>query len=462
VNGVGFKSGMSNALLSLGGLLIVLVATLLGTRNPAALGVVAVVVGVVTIALSRPQWLVFVFMLSAFLTLPDGVPRVIPFLGIGLYLYEPFLYLTLIYLLVKSVGFRLPLPLVVFSLSILTMVIIGIANENGRSAMIADTRPLIDLAVAAVVAFLYLSNFSIKPVLSIVQIILWTSFALTVLGSTLGLGLAGRADENTESSERLITGATYFSLAVVTVAVALLVSGTTRLKQVLPFIAPAVFILLLSFSRNNLLGIAVAVVWGILVARDSSRRISGAGRFLGLVSASGLLVAFVLALGLSPWLQEQIDGFSFRVLGGLSSESQLDSGRDYENQRIVPVIAESPIVGNGVGAVYKEAYGPADGFYANRGRAYAHNFYLWLLLKGGAVALLAFMTLVAFPLVRIFRSRTSAGIGVTASLIAFLAVSVVAPMAIGFPTAALLGLLIGASYYFTTKPANSDHEIPGV
>lgn len=455
-----FKSLLRELALIACAAVAVLGITLLVATRPTLGGALAAMSVLVLVTALRPHWLVHLFLIAAFLTMPGIVPPLIEFSGVGFYLYEPFLYLAVAWLLLRRGRAKVPALIWIFALAVAFITVLGLVNGHDTAAIVADTRPLFDLAVAAAGAYLYLRAFPVSQVLVTTRLILWVSMVLTGMSSLGLIDAAGRAEANVADATRIITASTYFALAVLTLSLAALASGASRVKIVLPFIAPAVLILLVAFSRNTILAVGVAVVWATLAAPDVGKRISGGARLLVLTGAVGLIVAALLSMGNVQWLQDQVDGFTQRVLGGISNGSVLNEGRAYENLRVWPVILEAPLFGHGSGAVYKEAYGPADGFNATRGMGYVHNFYLWLALKGGILAIVAFAAMVLKPVVTSLRARNYGHVIVASALVAFCATSVVAPMPIGFPTAALFGILVGAAHHFASPQSVSTSEPP--
>jgi hypothetical protein len=410
------------------------------------------------------------FLLSAFLTMPGFVPRILPIPVVHPYLYEPFLYAAFAGLLVARGRSRLPVPLVVFGSVFAGMILLAAANSAERTPLIQDARPLFDMLIAAATAYWYLERFPIAPVLVTVKRILWASLLLTLAGSTGALELAGRSEvasltRAAEGADRLITAATYFSLAVVCIALAAVVIGSTTLRAALPFILPGVAILGMSFSRNNILGVGVALLWSLITRRTRGSKAVGFTKLAGLALTLGAVLLIGLQFSSSDWLQVQMNAFGERVVGGLSSEGlAVDTSAQFrrdENIAIIPRIMDSPVIGHGLGAKYKPASGPPESFQATRAPSYAHNFYYWLALKGGIAALGAFLVLVLRPVLQSSRSPSHAPVG--AAVVAFAAVSFVAPMPIGFPTAALFGLLLGGAYHFSesvTVPAPDPAKSP--
>lgn len=111
----------------------------------------------------------------------------------------------------------------------------------------------------------------------------------------------------------------------------------------------------------------------------------------------------------------------------------------------LPEIQKSPLWGNGFGYAYKPINtGRALSDKSENLQCYAHNFYLWLLVKAGPVGFLLFLVPIARVLVAALRGSGHVALTTGALAAGLLAVSFVAPMPLGSPTAVLLGLVTGA------------------
>ncbi|MCY1673818.1 O-antigen ligase family protein [Pseudarthrobacter sp. SL88] len=400
--------------------------------------------------------------IAAFLALPAFVPRTLSTPVGGLFLFEPFLIGAAI-LGFSRRGLVFPRALLFFIAAAAGAVLIGIEKGNSKIPLISDIRPLIDVLLGVLAGANVLRFTTLHLLVRTSKWILWASLFVTLAGSLGGLELTGRSEVASlvgasVGAERLITPATYFALAVACAALAMLATHKVTLRQVLPLALPAIAIIFLSFSRNNILALGIALLWAFLAAGSLGQRVAGVGRLFGLASAGALAVTAAVTLFNIPWLQEQLDGFNERVLGGLSGSGLETDGsalfRVDENAQILPMIAQAPFLGYGFGAAYKAPYGPSDYFTATTAPYYAHQYYYWLLLKGGIVLLAAFVLLVAIPVFKSLRgSKPNLAIAAAVTL-AFSVVSTVAPMPNGFPTGLLFGLMLGTAYYFDKEQSD--------
>ncbi|WP_269997370.1 O-antigen ligase family protein [Arthrobacter sp. B2a2-09] len=434
-------------------------AVLLAIKSPTvAVAVFGVIVWVV-VAKLRPAWMFHLTLVTAFLAVPAFVPKTIPTPVGGLFIFEPFLLGCVVVGLFKKGDRLVPRSLLVFIAASALAFFIGIYNQTPSVPRIADIRPLIDVVLGVVAGANILNFTSLKTLIRTTKWILWISLGMTLAGSFGVLDLVGRSEVaslvgDTTGADRLITPATYFALAVACGVIAAMVTAKASARTILSLATPAFAIIFLSFSRNNILALCVAFAWALIAAGPASRKVAGVGKLLFIALIGGVAITALMTLFDIPWLQEQLDGFGSRVLGGLSADAiQADGSAQFrvgENDQILPVIGTSPFWGLGFGAAYKDPYGPIDYFTSTTAPYYAHNYYYWLMLKGGVVALAAFALLVLRPVFAVLGANRPRLAVTSAVLLAFLVVSTVAPMPNGFPTGLLFGLLVGLAHRFTS------------
>lgn len=437
--------------------------------SPVLFAFLAAAGALLAVMVLRPHWLLPISMLLAFTALPVAVPQVIGIAGVGVYIYEPPLVLAALYLWTVPGRPKLPRSLIAFGLVCVAATALGLANGWPTEWLIADARAAVDFAIASIAVYLHLRHHPLESLLKPLRWILWISAALTVAASATSLQLSGRAEIASltgaqQGAERFLTAAVFPALAVTCVVLASMIASHTSFKMAMSFLAPALVILFLAFSRNNILAIAVALAWTVIASRSSRARIGGLAR----VVAVGLVVLIIgygaAASGTSAWLTQQIQGFNDRVLGGLSSESRaVDASslyRESENRAVWPVIEQSPGWGYGFGAEYKAPSGAGDSFFATRAPSYVHNGYLWLWLKAGAIGLVVFLVAMLTPLSRSLRRGASpALVSVAAGIAGLAGVIFVAPLIVGTPSCVALGALVGAGHaYGRWSPASSTHQ----
>lgn len=416
----------------------------------------------------RPGWMFHLTLICGFTALPSFVPTVIATPVGGLFLFEPVLFGAVLACLGKTKAQRLPWQIILFFLAAVLAWVIGLYATNQTAPMISDVRPMVDVVLGVIAGVNAFRFVTLRSIIKTSKIILWFSLALTLAASFGVVELVGRSEVAslqgaTVGAERLITPATYFALAVVCGALAALVTKTMTNRDIVMLALPAAAILFVSFSRNNLVAVGVALFWVFVATGTPGTRIAAALRLILGAALVGISVGGVVYIFNPDWLQTQVTGFSERVLDGLTSDGISNDGsaqfRVQENEQIIPVIGQSPIWGHGFGSSYKAAYGPSTYFTATTAPYYAHNYFLWLMLKGGLILTAAFLALTVHPIVSSFRSRRPGAVITSAVLLAFLVVSTIAPMPNGFPTGALFGLILGAAYAASRHDAAANHAI---
>jgi hypothetical protein len=256
----------------------------------------------------------------------------------------------------------------------------------------------------------------------------------------VGLYLDGRPVSS--DATRILGGATHFALGVACLTVALVIRRKASMRQVLPYLIPAVVITVLAFSRNSLLGLAVAMAAAVIAAPGrglpSLLKVAMASIACGVVAWTTLYM-----IGGAPldYVNRQATSYRDRVADGLSRDvlardSSVEA-RSVENRYVLEAWRSAPLVGGGFGASYRPPFGPTDSFGATYGQYYVHNWYGWLAVKTGVLGLGWVLAATLIPALRSLRRREvafgSAGLGL-------LAVSAVAPLANSLTSAGALAL----------------------
>lgn len=400
-------------------------------------------------------------LVAAFVTLPVWIPRTVAAVGLTFQVYEVLLLLAALAWLLSGKRNRatdntafiaLVLLVTAFGLSYLARLEL--------SAIIFETRRLVVLAIAVFVAGRAFRTIGARYV-QVLSATLWFSLALTLFASLTDLDLGQRVLAasleygDASAAVRLITDATYPSVAVLTTCICLYLMGRLPTAMWGALVLPAFLIVLLSFSRNPLISLA----FGVAVAIWHSPSVATAARAIRLIVLTGLAVAVAWLFALldsggpiAHWLSAQTAGFTDRVLGGLSAQAlATDSSTlyrtDQENPYLETAFWQSPLIGHGFGFEYKPAF--TGRYYASEEIAiqasrYAHQFYLWLAVKTGLVGLAMFLFLALRPALRALRRNTPHLTTAFASaLLGMMAQSFFAPMPVGSPTSLLFGALLG-------------------
>lgn len=399
-----------------------------------------------------PELSVYLTLILSCTALPIMIPTSFAVGGLIFQLYEPFLALATLYVLVRHRPSRYVVGRCsLISASVGIGLVVGILNGNFLQKIYQDVRLPIILAVGILVAGGVANTEVASRCLRLLPWILWISATVVVLSSVTGLEIGGRTESVVPSADgaatRLLSSATFLAVAVLCGCISLAVAQQITLRSHLNYVLPAAVIMGLSFTRNHLLALIAAVVFTAVALRSLD---AVGGLFKLLATAIPVFFVCVLVLSALPpdnWLSEQVTGYSTRVVDGITGRSiSNDASAAYrmeETSRIIPVIEQSPIIGYGMGAAYQPAQGPAGQFLYDRAPYYAHNFYLWLLLKAGVFGLALFLLAVLGPLWRAVRAPNSGQLAAGAGTAALLAVNFVTPLPLGAPESLVFGALVG-------------------
>jgi len=387
-----------------------------------------------------------------FAALPAGLPQSLP--G-HLLPYEPLLivatWMTYRDMRADNPDWRWAksLPFVAMSGVVGFGIVEGLLSGNSHDELLHDSRNLIGMLMATVLAAGLRTGRYATVCLRAVGWTLWLSVGTSVLASIGVIQIIGRdlVNDGTGGASRLITPATVMAVATACVCVSMWLSGSIPATGLAFYLVPSLLLMLVSFSRNNLLAIGIVIAWTVLASRSISVALATAWRG---VAAAVILLGVVLVTPVLPggdWVSAQFVGFEQRVLGGISGQARAHDNsvqfRVREVQLVKPVIAQKPVLGHGFGSAYKAPEGAPGSFEATRAPYYVHNFYYWLALKTGLVGLLGFALYVGLPVLRSLRTRAPLTIAFASSAVAFAGISIVAPMPIGSPTGIAFGALVG-------------------
>lgn len=429
---------------------------------------ILIVVGLlILVVIKSPDTLILLAFAMATVSLPEFIPTSFSTSSVTVKAYEPLLAFSVLYAVFRYKG-KIPLPVWGFAALILVWTAVGLIGEHEPSKIIYDVRNLVMLLAACVIACRVAGTDVTRRLLPWVKGVLWLSAALTLLSSAGLVTLAGRSEEAAlpvsgssagDTALRLLTPATHLALAVLCVMAVLIVTRRCRMSDAIGFIVPAALLVFISFSRNSILGIGIALIFALLASRNFRSGVKTAGYSLAVMASFAILTIASPALAQLPggaWLNKQVGGFSERVLGGLTSDTlAVDNSAQFrflmENNLILPKINDAPFFGHGFGFAYKLPTGPLGSFTAEFAPYYAHNFYLWILVKAGILGLLLFLCFSLLPCIKLLNTRDHLGLAFGGATCALLAISFVAPMPIGSPTSLIFGALIGTCYAYSRK-----------
>ncbi|UOT05840.1 O-antigen ligase family protein [Rhodococcus opacus] len=448
---------LKDAWLGVTAIVIVFAAGFAVVTNPfyAIVGVLGIAVAV--LLATKPDWFIPITLVLACVAVPAGTPTTVGFSGFTFPIYEMTLFVAFVLAVRRGVGRYTKRRVTFFALWMLCGLSVSFLDGLVPVRIIGDIRTPIQLVMALVVAAVYIETDTARKCAEALKWTLWFSAILTILASVSGLKLAGRSGDSTlignSDAVRFLTATNFPALGTVCVCAALIVLGRASLRSTAMWTIPALIILLMAFSRNHIIGLALAVLVALVATRDL-RTIMRAVIRVAVAAAVLVLVTWGVTSSVfddfpgHSWAKLQADSYASRVLEGLTEESrERDSSalyREEETQRLTLSISEAPVMGHGFGYAYKPAEGQRGSWFYDQGPYYAHNFYLWALVKSGVVGLFLFLAALARPLIRpVLRPTNPVATSFAAAAIGLLGVSWVAPMPLGSPSAVVLGALVG-------------------
>ncbi len=404
-------------------------------------------------------WLVAITIFVTFAAVPAWVPQEIRVGGISFQYYE--------LLLLAAAAVALFQPAAVSVVRYVTPFMVLCVVTAGWSLVVAgasfgkmgsDVRWPFFTAVAMFIASKIVGTPNQTRCLQAVLATVWFSAIMVVLASTTGIELVGKSEAASlavyggDVATRFLTPATFLAVVIAAVCITCLISGNPRGFRVSVWLVPAAVLIILSFSRNHLLGLTVAVLFALLAFRSARSVVAAvwAGSIVVLIGVAIQLGAANVfsAIPATDYVAAQANGYVQRVIEGLKPDSQaIDPSvlyRRKENATLTKKISESPAIGHGFGYAYKAPSGPPGDFFRETAPYYAHNFYLWLLLKAGWLGMAAFVWMAFVPLAKIlFKPVSTLQVAMASAAAGLLAISVFAPIPNDSPGAPLLGAVLG-------------------
>ena len=412
--------------------------------------------------LVKPEAMAWVALFWAFAALPAGLHVGKVFGPVVIYAYEVALVLSILYLIpvvrLRFADYLLP---GMFALTVAFFTVVGFVAGHTAWILMRESQTLLEMVAGFILALLIVKGDYIKASIRTLVVILWFSAGMAIVSSAHVVRLAGRAESlqgtGAGGALRIILSTQSPATAVLTALVAAAVVGHARPVTYLALGPPALIIALLSFSRNTLISLAVAAV----VALFAGFSWSTVRRTATLTVIGAVVIAVTVPLSLyllressaGAWLADQFAAFNRRVLGGVSTGAlAVDTSaqdRLREVQNLNRAIVQAPVFGHGLGYAYQLPYGD-DEFSTTYEPTYSHNFYLWWLVKAGAVGMAAFALFALTPLIRALRRGSAPAKISAAGTAGLLAISAVWPLPEMPVDALALGLALGATMGFAT------------
>lgn len=414
----------------------------------------------------KPQLMVWVALLLAFAPVPENWHMAMVIGPVTIYAFHVTLILAIGYLIpivrLRFSDYFLP---GMFGLTVVFFTAAGLANGHPTDVTLRESTFLLEMVGGFMLALLIVGSDYVKGSMRALAVTLWFSAGMVALSSLQGIKLAGRRESlqlatGATEAVRLVTNAGIPAMVVLAVLIAAQIFGRVRPVLALALAPPALIIVLLGFSRNTFICLAVTAVVAF-VANLGWSPVRQTAVFTT-ISAMVFTVAVPGALFLlqhsvaGAWLGDQFSAFNHRVLQGISTSalsvdaSTLD--RLNEDRHLNNSIAQAPIFGHGLGYAYQPPFGDdPNEFTETWGTTYSHNFYLWWLCKAGAVGMAIFALFALMPIVRGLRCASVPAKISAAVSVGLLAVCVVAPLPEGPPDAMALGMALGAAMGFVRQ-----------
>ena len=444
----------------------------LSVRNFRGLALIGVMFCVVVYRI-KPQLMVWFAVFSAFAALPASWPLGMVFGPVSIWAYHVALLLAICYLIpIVRPRFSAYLLPGMFLLTVVCFTVVGFVTGHDAESVVREATALFEVIGGFMLGLLVVYCDYIKGAMRAIAVTLWFSTPMIVAGSLHAIRLAGveismrdraggcavMAQCAGAAATRIITATEQPAIAVLTTLVAASIVGRVRPAIYLALGPPALVIALLAFVRFTLIEIAVAAVvasvaslgWSAL-RRTAVFTVAGAVLFAVTVPGSLFLLQHSST---GAWLGDQFTAFNNRVLGGVSTNTlAVDPSalaRRAEDVNLNRAIAKAPVFGHGLGYAYQLPFGKSDSFSATLGTTVGHNFYLWWLVKAGAVGMAAFALFALTPLIRALRCASAPAKISAAVSVGLLAVCIVSPLPEGYG-ASTLGLALGSAMAFAGR-----------
>lgn len=411
----------------------------------------------------KPQRMVGVAIFLGFVTLPSSLHVGLNLGPITIYAYEVAVVLAILFLIPLADGWLSDMmPALLFLLTILVFTTYGVMGGNDIQRLGREAQFLVEMVAGFVLAALIVRVDYVRQSIRVLAVTLWISAGILIVSSLTGLELSGRmesleSETGSEQAIRLLTASHIPSMAALCGLAAAYLLGKARLSSFVGLGVPSLAILVLSFSRNTLIALGVTIILLVLTAISQKLLIRLAKVFgVTAIVALGLVPGLVYLLGGSAfgvWLSDQVRAYNVRVLGGVSSNALAhDSStlaRLQENANLERAMEQAPYIGHGLGYAYQLPFGDPDDFSASLGTTYAHNFYLWWLVKAGVIGVTMFAVFAIIPIVRAVSSRSAPALASAAVACGLLFVCIVDPLPLDPANSLVLGSILGATMAFS-------------
>ncbi|ULE32416.1 O-antigen ligase family protein [Mycobacterium sp. IDR2000157661] len=422
------------------------------------------VLGCLVVYLTGAHRMVWLALFAAFASLPESwhVAKVVG--PVSVYAHQVAVLVAIGFLIPRArLRFTHCLPPMTMLLAIAVSTAMGMLAGHDGERVAREASFLVEMVAGAALAILIVRADQVRQAIRAVAVVMWFSAAMILAASVTGLRLAGRAEslqaETGAGAIRLLTATQAPALTVLTALVAAQILGRARLSHWALLGVPALIVTLLSFSRHTLIALAVAAMVALLasIGWAALRR----SALLAVTGVAALALAVPTSLFLlqdgsgGGWLADQVGAFTHRVVGGVSTSAlAVDSStlaRLHENDSLWRAIGDAPVLGHGLGYAYQLPFGEAGSFTATLGTTYAHNFYLWWLVKAGVLGMVAFAVFALLPVARALRSEAATAKISAAVCLGLLAICIVDPLPLEPSSSLTLGMALGSAFAFSRR-----------
>lgn len=437
---------------------LVLALLLVALIGPGATLTVVAIGLLVVVLVRRPQWSVLLAGVLAFTTFPGFVPVDTTVAGYSVHAFEPFLIFAAAWSLLRL---RAPAWSNIVTATIFAVIVVwagwGLVQHNPPAKIVFDVRPLMHLVLASIVAPRVVALPVARWLRRALPWILWFSAAMTFLASTTGFAITGSSEQATlylgdatSDATRLRGPTTDLALLVLSICIALFIARRRRERSLLLLGIPAFLIVFLAFSRYTVIGVGFAIVCALIAAR-SPRALFNTVLLLAITVFAGLSIGVlaprIASLPGGDWVVTQVSGFEGRVLGGLTGQVIAEDGsaqfRLQEDAYLTPRFEQAPFVGHGFGFAYKPPQGPAGSIFDQYAPYYAHNWYLWILVKTGVTGAGLLLAAIGVPVLAALWRPNPRRLALAIATGVLMVDSIVAPMPNADATATLVGAVLG-------------------
>ncbi|MFC2088446.1 O-antigen ligase family protein [Calditrichota bacterium] len=370
-----------------------------------------VVIGIVFFILKRPELLLLVYMILTSSVIEYSQA---PSLSIGfgtLYLTDVILLMSLIIIIIqlmkrpdfKIVHTPLDIPILIFWSASIIATIIAISNSslpwtNSLHEIRTISSYLLFFVVTNLVRDKGQLNLIIKGFFLLATIVALVTIFEHFFGPPSRLIFAGRLEEAAVESGDALSGVTRIILPGQSIIVVALIAGFAILIieriSIIRICQCGLFVLanIITFFRASWLvtGFTFLVI-AVLAKKQAMNRIIGTSLLIIV-----LLIIILMTIAFQPGSKTaNLANAAYQRLFTLFETSTFEDAnsslrwRDFEYKYAIPHILANPLVGIGLGSIYRPL---TEKDHENfDGRTFIHNGHVWVILKSGILSYLALM-----------------------------------------------------------------------